>query len=148
MGYYARGNGNVTFKENVVLEDVKKAITENGFEDEFEYDIDKDGIYFCSNDKYHEEDVTEALNILTPYIKEGTVNFVGEDDTLWQLLFIPEKGEWKELNGTVVYYEYDFTEGKKITCYGDEINNILNYLPAEKLAEVLREKGYTVTKGE
>lgn len=106
MGYYANGYGYFEVKDtDTIVDDFAKAMTD--IEDEtcnykitlWENDM---AIDFAYHGKYHEEDVREVLDVLTPLVEDGSMmEFSGEDGSLWA--FILENGTWVEKQGYVVY---------------------------------------------
>lgn len=108
MGYYANGYGMLEVKDDKAAEARLKELLKDGVY--FDGDIELIGRYpasslieFCYYDqKYHEEDVLEALNALAPLVVEGSMmEFRGEDDEHWA--FVLENGAWAEKQGHIVY---------------------------------------------
>ena len=116
MGYCASGYGCIDFLNPVSenrKEEIRK-ILEEAFDCDFNIASKSDGGNFSttyksvdiySYDKYHEDDVTEALGKLSraaPVLPGSCVEFVGEDDAHWRFLYTG--GDvWREQNGHVVY---------------------------------------------
>lgn len=92
---------------------------------EYEYD-DKETIDFTDYENYHEEDTMDFLNILSPYITEGSIEYSGDDDCHWKFVFNKDTKEWDEIEGEVYYSLDEFSD--------------------EVLIEELKNRGYTVSK--
>lgn len=128
MGYCADGYGKATLKEKVDLQKLSKELDEQvegtlGLE----YEFDNEGnieITDCEN--YHEEDILDFLNALSPYIVDGEIEYSGDDDYHWKFTFNKETKEWDETEGEVYYSLSDFTD--------------------EVLVEELKRRGYKVIK--
>ena len=112
MGYYASGNGDATLKEGV-KEDLERLL--KGARDEIdcdiEWDISEDRIDFWQSDSHwHEEDTLEFLNMLIPYITEGSMYYSGEDDCHWRYVFDPENDVWIDEGGEVIFDLSDISD--------------------------------------
>lgn len=103
MGYYATGSGSIELKKNVDLEKVKAAMEEIDYSfscnifsgvDSFVLDIQQ-------YEKYYEEDYNDFLKAVTPYVKDGCIEFCGEDGCLWRFVFID--GKFIEENAEIVW---------------------------------------------
>lgn len=132
MGYYASGSGDATFKDSVNKEMVEKAISDFYKSKEgqkyysLNYDTDIYSIEIWDDEKYHEDDTLTFLEILSPYIKEGCINYSGEDDCIWRFVFNPKTGKWDEEYADIVY---------GFESYSDE-----------ELIDELLKRGYAVKK--
>ena len=88
MGYYANGGGQVVLKDNVpqdVIEILEKDFAEVA-------DSPDGGLWMTFEyDKYYDDEITEAMNKLAPYVKSGNVEFTGEDDSVWRFHFYDGK---------------------------------------------------------
>lgn len=109
MGYYATGNGSITFNRVLNENEVQflaDRLANEGFEyDDYTIDAPKGSSSFnvYMNAKYHDDDVKwllETIKNIAP-IADGCIEFVGEDDSNWRFVF--KNGEWLEQNGQVVY---------------------------------------------
>ena len=105
MGYYASGNGDATLKEGVsgklakLLDDSRQKI-----DHDIEWDFSNDRIDFWQSDSHwHEEDLFDFLNMLSPFITEGSMYFNGEDNSNWRYVFNSETNEWDENDGEVIF---------------------------------------------
>ncbi len=111
MGYCANGSGSATYKDGVTNEQVKSAI-EKAFAGRsawcMDYDADGKDISFWDDDKYHAEDTEEFLNVIKPFIKDGSMEYTGEDGEKWRFIYNSKEDAWNEESGTVVYGE-DFS---------------------------------------
>lgn len=79
MGYYAYGNGSALLKNNVNKEELFKKLdkkVDDAYCLEYEYD-DKETINITDFENYSEEDIMEFLNILSPCITEGSIEYSG-----------------------------------------------------------------------
>ncbi len=103
MGYYASGSGDATIKEGRAEElcsllESKKV--------EIEWDVfEKNSCisFWLSDDHWHAEETGDFLNLLCPFITEGTLEMSGEDDCHWRYVFNLESKCWREEFGTIVY---------------------------------------------
>lgn len=119
MGYYASGSGDATIKEGKLqeLKDVLETNEKNIDSDiEFEFTNKCNRIDFWqSDDHWHEEDIMFFLDLISPYITEGSMVFNGEDDCHWRYVFDLDSEEWSDEGGTVIYsnkfYHFKETEG-------------------------------------
>ncbi len=128
MSYCAYGNGSALLKENVDKEELFEKLdtkVEEAYCLEYEYD-DKETIDFTDCENYHEEDTMDFLNILSPYITEGSIEYSGDDDWHWKFVFNKDTKEWDEIEGKVYYSLDEFSD--------------------EVLIEELKNRGYTVSK--
>ena len=103
MGYYAYGAGEVTLIKELpeqVLKDIEYVY---GYAGRY-----KDTLSFSIDSNYHENDVTELLDELKPYISKGLVEYTGEDATHWRFSF--KDGEWTEYDGRIIYDDEPFIQ--------------------------------------
>ena len=133
MGYYASGYGECTLKDGVDLILLNYDLNMNGAHTidvnrltaSKMIDVKENRISISTEDqKYYEEEVYCDLNILTKYITEGYIDFVGEDDAHWRIAL--KDGEWSEQNGEVVY---------DMSKYSDQ-----------ELIDELDRRGYNITQ--
>ena len=123
MGYCASGGGAIFLQKNCpegyeqiaqalkvapekVLEAILDKITEvfEMYDSSFESQNDCYIAYVCHPyDKYHDDDINELFDLLSPVLAVGTwVDFTGEDDCLW--CFRTREGvSCEEVNGFVEY---------------------------------------------
>lgn len=112
MGYYAIGNGSITFKE--ILSEEKFTRVRDTLAEELECDgvripgprdVGLYSTYFdiWGNEKYYGEEVEACLHQVAEIadIESGEIRYVGEDDCFWRFFF--KNGEWIEENGTIFY---------------------------------------------
>ena len=116
MGYFARGNGSITFKEILSkekFEEIKDLLDEtfeaDGIESFKNLRSGKLTTYFdiWGNEKYHGDAVENTLNAVAAAapIEEGEIHYCGEDEFLWRFIF--KDGEWLEENGEINYSGID-----------------------------------------
>lgn len=128
MGYYTYGNGSALLKNNVNKEELFKKLdkkVDDAYGLEYEYD-DKETINITDLENYSEEDIMEFLNILSPCITEGSIEYSGDDDYHWKFVFNKKTEKWDEIEGEI-YYSLD------------EFSN-------EVLIEELKSRGYKIIK--
>ena len=98
MGYYANGGGDVTLQSEVP-ENVLELLSCAGFA------VDKasdSGLWLTFEyNKFHEDDTEQALKRLAPYVKDGNVDFSGDDDEHWRYEF--EDGKVYYAQGAIEY---------------------------------------------
>lgn len=121
MGYYASGSGSATIIKG--QEKALEAVLENKYGKlgsycglEYDFDNIKDECYIniYDSEKYHEEDTTEFLSVIAPYISEGHLDYSGEDDCIWRFIFNPDTKEWKEENATIDYHFESYSDEELI----------------------------------
>lgn len=93
MGYYATGDGYLKLK-SPLPDDVNYDIFE------YHYCTDKD-LSVSFYDKYYENDVYDFCDEIAPYVEEGAINFVGEDNANWRFVF--RNNNWTEESARLVY---------------------------------------------
>ena len=116
MGYYAYGNGSVLLKNGINKEELFKKLDEK-LNDAFglEYEFNKAGMIDITDyENYSAEDIMEFLNILIPYIKEGSIEYSGDDDYHWKFVFNEKDQKWDEFDGEVYYSLEDFSDNDLI----------------------------------
>lgn len=111
MGYTARGEGLIIFKDIVSKENkdvIAGVLRNNGPEDTcFEWDdyFDKDILRLTFGGKYDEDIFNQMLVDIsaTQPVEKGDIRFLGEDGSAWR--FVWDKEHWKEQIGRIVYEE-------------------------------------------
>lgn len=104
MGYYANGGGTLKLKKDMkvpasILADLGREFSEVA-------DSPDDGLWLTFEyDKYHEDDVTNALRNLAPFVESGNVEFSGDDDEHWRFHFW--NGTMRYQYGRLVYEDAD-----------------------------------------
>ncbi len=105
MGYYASGSGSANLKKGVDVEKLEADLLRKGNNLEFDFSESKNGeqfISFWDSDKYYEDEVLSFLEMLSPSVENGVIEYLGEDGCTWR--FIQDQtGSWREENGRVVY---------------------------------------------
>lgn len=127
MGFYAYGSGTALLKDNIKKEELFGRLDEkvsDAYRLDYEYD-GKETIDITDSENYSEEDIMDFLNILSPYITEGAIEYTGGDDYHWKFVFDKENEEWDEIEGEVYYSLDEFSD--------------------EVLIEELKSRGYEVT---
>lgn len=112
MSYMAYGDGMVKLKDGVneeALYEKLDKIVDDCFGLEYEEWLNG-YISFHDIDNYHEEEIMNFLNALTPYIVEGEIKYSGEEDCYWMFEFNPETNTWDELNGGCYYAMSDLPD--------------------------------------
>jgi len=108
MGYTATWDGKITVRRDAAHVD---PILEkySGLGSNGTYAIGNDQyLYFGSGgENYRDDEWYAFLGEITPFTKEGEVEFAGEDNTFWCFRFDRKTGRWRELNGHVEYDETD-----------------------------------------
>lgn len=101
MGYYASYEGHIRFKEKPSDETIRIICD---FFGDHDYDVDGLGVSIYGNDKYYEDYIEEGLSKIEPYVKDGEIEYRGDDEALWRFIF--KDGKWTEEYGKI-YYESD-----------------------------------------
>ena len=114
MGYYASGNGAITFKR--ILTDKEVNAVDDILCEAFECDYceirEKSSFSIWNSEKYHGDSVEYALRNAAKVaeIEDGEIEYVGEDGSLWRFIYVPNddptticRGHWEEQSGRVVY---------------------------------------------
>ena len=121
MGYYANGSGSITFERELKTDEQEQiaAILEDEW---FEFDFflpagakesknphNPIGVDLWQDDKYHGDRVEFALakiSALVP-VKQGCIEYAGEDAEHWRFIYKPLDNRWHEQEGRIVYDEDD-----------------------------------------
>ena len=116
MGYYANGSGQIVFSSALSIDasrKVKDILGQNLFEFDH-YDNNFDIWCYC---KYYEDEVESMLEEISEVakLKEGYIEYCGEDDTRWRFKYSPKERKWHEQNGHIVYDD-DTTVSDKHQC--------------------------------
>lgn len=125
MGYWAKGSGSCTLKNDVDTKELDKkirdalGIAENVIcDDDLEWEIDESSkmINFWESDSHwHEEDTYLFLNTLIPFIVDGCADYnSNEDDSIWRYKFNPETKAWDEQDATVDYNFESYSDEEMI----------------------------------
>lgn len=105
MGYYANGGGQVVLKDKVpqdVIEMLGKDFAEVA-------DSPDGGLWLTFEyDKYYDDEITESMNKLAPYVKSGNVTFTGDDGESWRFHFYDGKVRYEV--GRTVFEPMDGAE--------------------------------------
>lgn len=119
MSYYASYEGEIKFKEGILEEQIIQTLrsfyknsTINRLsyaDDPVEINSDETGT-LCGNfigyAKYRDDEIVEWMYALKPICDRISIEYSGEDGSLWRLLFDSNKGnKIFEQNGRVVYDE-------------------------------------------
>lgn len=128
MGYYASGYGECVLKDGADLVLIDYDLNKNGAR---VIDVDRltaNKIRLCAEEqKYYQEEVYLDLNILTKYITEGYIDYVGEDDSHWRIML--KDGKWVEQQGETVYDMSGYSDEeliKELESRGYPITQLLN----------------------
>ena len=108
MGYYASFDGIVILSTELdPLETMEKA------EDIFSgYGDNVEMTDLCDTDftlliggyeNYHEEEIIEFLRSIEPYTISGEISYIGDDNSFWRQIYVPERKEWLDQVGEIVY---------------------------------------------
>lgn len=104
MSYYASGNGQLKLKDGVKIP--TEIIAEIAKDFDEVADAPDGGIYLTFEySSYHDDDVTEKMEKLAPFIMEGDVVFEGDYNEHWRFHFYD--GKMRYQNGRVVYEDAD-----------------------------------------
>lgn len=88
MGYTATGRGYIQFIPG--NEELIKELLENSPFD-WDWDNDDGGLSIWQCEKYYDDKYNEVLAKLTPFVKFGELEFVGEDGSMWRFVFRDDK---------------------------------------------------------
>lgn len=139
MGYYASGDGYIAF-DRALKEEELEAVSELLLKEFEDVDLNSgaDSISFWASEKYHDDAVADILKeIATQYpVKEGCVQYTGEDGCHWRFRYDPtyleteEACPWLEEDGAVVFegdretvlilehrWDTEANEGSRIRVY-------------------------------
>ena len=104
MGYYATGNGKLILKHGMKIP--AEIIAELGREFDKVADAPDGGLWLIHEyGNYHDDDVTEALKKIAPFVAKGNVEFSGDDDIHWRFHFFDGKMRYQD--GRLVYEDTD-----------------------------------------
>lgn len=143
MGYYAHGCGDLRLGKKIPA-NVLESLT--GFDEAEQYSSGgKDFLCLTHYDeKYFESDVYKDLDKVAPYVLDGDINFVGEDDCVWRFRFDPDCGSFVEENGKITY---DFSDAPVVKKYSGGKLDFLNGI-IEVFETFLDERGIVVENPE
>lgn len=100
MGYYANGGGTLKLKKDMTVPASILAYLGREFSEVA--DSPDGGLWLTFEyDKYHDDDVTDALQNLAPFVESGNVEFAGDDDCHWRFHFFD--GKMRIQYGRLVY---------------------------------------------
>lgn len=153
MGYYAKQDGNLTFRKTTIetLKELKKQHIKyqrytkliDLIEDEFGLgECQSDGnntISFCFYDKYHSDNYEELFSALGQYLRQPAEIFcTGEDGEKWKLKYMNNKLE--EYNGETIFSD-------ETTEEDNEILQLIQRLTTEDKKELIQYIENHFTKG-
>jgi len=114
MSYYASGSGMITFKPDVedkvrtMLAEHHAVKPEDSIADMMAYsgwryspDGDKKDTYWMEFEYDRFSDADDVLYEIAPFVKEGHIEMLGEDEDQWQYAFTD--GKLKEYKGVVTF---------------------------------------------
>lgn len=155
MSYKATGSGEALLKAGVDLIAFTKMLEEKNKKlydsfDLMEYDIWQDTnnnvtiISFWHTDRHwNAENTISFLNMLNPYITEGSIEYEGEEDDYWRYVFVSEEEGWKEEAGTIYYNDEAMIEDLEKQNYViTSKDNIVKLLTANEGNKEYLEAGY------
>ena len=94
--------GELKLKDASAVSEVEKILKESEMFDDFTtYQQIGEFELIMNDSSYSEEDFSDLYLKLIPYLKEGYIEFEGEDSSLFKHVF--EDGKWSELRGKIVY---------------------------------------------
>ena len=102
MGYTATGRGYIQFIPG--NEELIKELLENSPFD-WDWDNDDGGLSIWQCEKYYDDKYNEVLAKLTPFVKFGELEFVGEDGSMWRFVFRDDKFVEELLDNMSQHYE-------------------------------------------
>lgn len=140
MGYYVSGGGTVDFRPDITEDDFKR-IEEilNGSSIENSYN--HFGVDFYHGGNYHEEEWENLLNKLSPFVKDGELNFAGEDEYYWRFVF--RDGKFVDESGAIVYEEEDRQNSRIRTALKTLIAREENNLCIDSIYQLVKGAGLT-----
>ncbi|MBR0420277.1 MAG: hypothetical protein IJI66_14040 [Erysipelotrichaceae bacterium] len=161
MGYYAKFEGSLNLQSFQDTEMIEQLTSEVFEEESYNFiRLDKAdkrilSIEFCGNEKYYEDEWWDFLNSINFYVKDGSVEFVGEDDSLWRFIKRNGSGEFVEEDGYVAYHTHKSltNEAKNILIYDKDsrtrepllfLKTIGGFNAKELIGEIWSLDGYTI----
>ena len=106
MGYYAKYDGSITVEcDAASFEKVLKEVNDIFYVCDSSEDTG-DSTYtmlLFGNDKYYEDSVRELFEKISDYIIDGEIDFCGEENDFWRLVYDQSAKEWREEPGRIVY---------------------------------------------
>lgn len=120
MSYYAHGHGSALIKAGCAKDSVREAVKNCSILNRDYFECELGGVPLeldvsHTHDYYHEEEITEFLNAIIPFVSDGQVEFIGEDGAHWAFIFDPEALKWEEKSGRIVYGEETTIDLSKLT---------------------------------
>lgn len=160
MGYYASGDGYISFARHLKEDEIERIYELLSREFEDACFNDEESVSFWASEKYHGDTVEDILNeIARDYpVKEGCLQYSGEDGSHWRFRYDhsrldTESGSpWAEEEGEVIFegdreavlildhnWDTQFNEGREIFVFSpDGIANARAKMRA--MAEEVRQK--------
>ena len=136
MGYIVNAFGYIVMKNK---EDVPAV--ENIMADSLDFDLNSSNIMTIEVSyygRYDDNAFSEIIASASPFVKEGKIEFSGEDNEYWKYEFI--NGEWEEDSGEIIYDK----EPVFIVLQEDMTANTYHSLGvAQRAKERLEKKGVT-----
>ena len=106
MGYYAHGNGDLLLREPIP-DEILESLVAFDEADNYIRKCDGNNSNYLSlvhyDDKYHEDDIYYDLRKVEPYVVDGSVDFVGEDECIWRFRYDPKLKRFVEESGRIAY---------------------------------------------
>ena len=83
-------------------------------------------------ERYLDDEVFAFLQHIRPYTISGEIEYCGDDNSLWRHVFDPERKQWLEQDGEVVYE----SDGQTIPDLMEQITRLqANMQPSQKSKE-------------
>lgn len=108
MGYRHTASGFIQFKSGISAEQIKELLKDAAFDYEImPVQVQKQdteaglSVDVQSYNNYHEEYYFDTFKIIEPFVYDGEIYCVGEDDERWAFFF--DDGHFKEESGFIVY---------------------------------------------
>ena len=130
MGYYASGNGQVILKDGMKVP--AEIIAELGREFSEVADAPDGGLWLTFEyNRYHDDDMTEGLQKLAPFVKSGNVEFIGDDDNRWRFHFW--NGNMRYQEGRTVYEDAnkDWRHSERMELFGTMVDIVEDWLESK-----------------
>ena len=151
MGYAAWGGGGATIKEG--KKDELKALLDGVDRYKCNFDAVEWDFVECNgeqvldineyDDHWHEEDLMEFLDMIVPYITEGSLVYHGEGDDCWEYKFDPETGVWRDYNGTVEFdCDWEIYRGDKKSDARERVASMVKIHALDPMAIKILEAYY------